>query len=481
MKHFRLKNGLTALLLAGTAFNAAPVAAQNSDTLVIARSMDVNSLDPARAFCDTCQFYLTAVYETLLTLAAVAVILLPRRIAPFCALLAIQLVEIMYRAPVVSNHWWMSGVISLTLLGTLVASAPGGFSYQRWRRRFVSPLRAITLIVYFFGVFHKVNADFLDPEISCGVDLYRTLAGTYLTFLPQGAAASWFSIVGTLVVESAIPLLLIFKRTRLWGVILGVAFHYFLGFVPYSVYYNFSSALFALFWLWLEPDDHERVARRDSIYARLCAWRWPLTFLFLVFLAVGSTKMGGGKALWRHLYRIPWSVYGACCLWIAVAALRERRHTEPSVTTAHPPVYWTLVFPLLFMINGASPYLGLKTETSLAMYSNLRTEGGSSNHLIVRKTLDPFDRTQDIVTIVRSNDRLLRRLKKRRKGMLWFEFRDHLARRPKAMVVYELDGKRERIARAGDDPRFARREPWWIRKFVYFRSVDLDPRKRCSH
>ena len=70
MKHFRLKNGLTALLLAGTAFNAAPVAAQNSDTLVIARSMDVNSLDPARAFCDTCQFYLTAVYETLVTLDA---------------------------------------------------------------------------------------------------------------------------------------------------------------------------------------------------------------------------------------------------------------------------------------------------------------------------------------------------------------------------------------------------------------------------
>lgn len=43
--------------------------AQDSDTLVIARSMDVNSLDPARAFCDTCQIYLSATYETLVTLA----------------------------------------------------------------------------------------------------------------------------------------------------------------------------------------------------------------------------------------------------------------------------------------------------------------------------------------------------------------------------------------------------------------------------
>jgi peptide/nickel transport system substrate-binding protein len=36
--------------------------------LVIARDMDINSLDPARAYCDTCQIYLTAVYETLITL-----------------------------------------------------------------------------------------------------------------------------------------------------------------------------------------------------------------------------------------------------------------------------------------------------------------------------------------------------------------------------------------------------------------------------
>lgn len=60
----------TALLLGTTSalmFGSA-VAAQ--DTLVVGRSMDVNSLDPSRAFCDTCQIYLTAVYEPLITLGA---------------------------------------------------------------------------------------------------------------------------------------------------------------------------------------------------------------------------------------------------------------------------------------------------------------------------------------------------------------------------------------------------------------------------
>ena len=70
MMQRKFKHGLTAIALAGTALFAPPAQAQGSDTLVIARSMDVNSLDPARAFCDTCQFYLTAVYETLVTLGA---------------------------------------------------------------------------------------------------------------------------------------------------------------------------------------------------------------------------------------------------------------------------------------------------------------------------------------------------------------------------------------------------------------------------
>ena len=39
-----------------------------SRTLVIARDMDVNSLDPQRAWCDTCQIYNSSVYESLLTL-----------------------------------------------------------------------------------------------------------------------------------------------------------------------------------------------------------------------------------------------------------------------------------------------------------------------------------------------------------------------------------------------------------------------------
>lgn len=67
-----LRTSATAPLLAASVSLLTPAGAmaQESETLVIARSMDVNSLDPGRAFCDTCQIYLSSVYETLVTLDA---------------------------------------------------------------------------------------------------------------------------------------------------------------------------------------------------------------------------------------------------------------------------------------------------------------------------------------------------------------------------------------------------------------------------
>jgi peptide/nickel transport system substrate-binding protein len=57
-----------AVAIAGASLR--PVCAADNVPLVIARDMDLNSLDPARAFCDTCEIYLAAVYEPLVTLDA---------------------------------------------------------------------------------------------------------------------------------------------------------------------------------------------------------------------------------------------------------------------------------------------------------------------------------------------------------------------------------------------------------------------------
>jgi peptide/nickel transport system substrate-binding protein len=63
------KAALMSLALATAILAMQPGAARAEErALVIARDMDVNSLDPARSWCDTCQIYNTSVYEQLVTL-----------------------------------------------------------------------------------------------------------------------------------------------------------------------------------------------------------------------------------------------------------------------------------------------------------------------------------------------------------------------------------------------------------------------------
>jgi peptide/nickel transport system substrate-binding protein len=70
MRAGQMKAALALGVAVSLAGLAAPTRAADTRPLVVARNMDITSLDPARSFCDTCQIYLSAVYQTLVTLAA---------------------------------------------------------------------------------------------------------------------------------------------------------------------------------------------------------------------------------------------------------------------------------------------------------------------------------------------------------------------------------------------------------------------------
>lgn len=67
-----------ALLLAACGSDSGSGGGGSGSPLLIARGMDINSLDPSRAYCDTCQIYMTAVYETLIGLDKDNKTLVPR-------------------------------------------------------------------------------------------------------------------------------------------------------------------------------------------------------------------------------------------------------------------------------------------------------------------------------------------------------------------------------------------------------------------
>ncbi|WP_285674312.1 ABC transporter substrate-binding protein [Paralimibaculum aggregatum] len=61
---------LAALALLGLGAGLPGPAAAQDDTIVIARDNDFNTLDPSRSWCDSCQIYLTAVYDQLVRVGA---------------------------------------------------------------------------------------------------------------------------------------------------------------------------------------------------------------------------------------------------------------------------------------------------------------------------------------------------------------------------------------------------------------------------
>jgi hypothetical protein len=306
------------------------------------------------------------------------------------------------------------------------------------------------------------------------------------------------SIYATLVIEAAIPLLLLFGCTRGLGVLVGLLFHEILSLNPISGFYNFSAMMIALFLLFAREDFVERL-RETFRSSRPRAWLqrlkdqefavWRLVAYALV-LAIGL--LVASHLFWefpsRRVFGWLWIPYSAAAI-LAFAALGDwRMRGDRGVFRVE--YNFLLVVPFLIFVNGLSPYLGLKTETSFAMYSNLRTEGGATNHLFMPSRIQVFDYQRDLVEIVSSSDRTMQRKAGTERLMTFFEFHDYLSRHPDARISYvrrytgpsgETSSWEKNIGRAGDDPKLSIPIPRWKRKLLYFRDVSKGERQACMH
>jgi hypothetical protein len=198
-------------------------------------------------------------------------------------------------------------------------------------------------------------------------------------------------------------------------------------------------------------------------------------------LGSGVNMVWGKLSYWSGywlllLYLFPLGLYA--WLWY-----RERRYFEPSEHSFSPiPVlFW--VFPALLIFDGINPYLGLKTDTAFAMYSNLRSEGGTTNHLIWRHPLDLANYQEDLVQIVDSSDPALKAAAKRGWPLPFFDLRRRISSLAKEggkniSVSYVRNGQLVQVEKAELDPELATRPPLLERKLLLFRAIT---REGCPH
>jgi len=284
------------------------------------------------------------------------------------------------------------------------------------------------------------------------------------------------AIYGTLAVEAAIPALLVFRRTGWLGIALGIVFHGALGLnTRVAPFYNFSSVLFASYALFL-PDDYPEMVRKAIPPSTRRVATWILRAAVLAAVAFGLAR-GGAWPRDSDALRAVWAVYCAALLaWFAAAGWRSRSGGRVALIGRNPLL---AVLPCLMLLNAMSPYLGLKTETSFAMFSNLRTEGDLGNHLLLAGLPQLASYQQPLVEVLDSSDPGLERVSKSPMRFVFFEFRAYTSRHPNASVVYRLGDQVHRVPRIADDPLLSSAPPTWQRKLLFFRLVDTTG--RCRH
>jgi hypothetical protein len=148
------------------------------------------------------------------------------------------------------------------------------------------------------------------------------------------------------------------------------------------------------------------------------------------------------------------------------------------------------VFPLLVLLNGASPYLGLKTRGCWAMFSNVRTElrweGDESNHFLVPSSLKIAGFQEDLVRVVKSSDPKLADLAERGDHRPFFEFRRYISTQASwgitdLQVTYIRGGVKRSVANAENDPELSKPYPYLMSKLLIFGDVSAGPRQRNRH
>ncbi len=410
----------------------------------------------------------------------VALFLFPLSRRIFLLLMLCMAVDAWRQMPSLSNHTILKNTF---LLALLLSGAWHALRGGRWRDFLAdaAPIgRAALVTMYVFGVFHKINTDFLDPTVSCAVVLWRDMPG-FLNNWVQFSLFRYAAIYGTLVIETAVLCCLLIPRSRHVGIILGIAFHAMLAMSGYAIYAPFSTLTIALHLLFLDRDSAREIVESGFWRTAMARLRHPFGFaVFALWL------LGLGLLSWNGAYGsvgVLW-LPASALLCYAIALYGKAMPAESGRRMLWSRLWWLNSISALFFLSCFAPYLGLKTAQSMNMFANLRLEAGTSNHLVFRSAASqPFGYLADTVEIVHvSGSAYLSRVRSEGLRLTWYGLLDRLERDPAVRVSFRRDGRLyvdQSAATLAEEIELLL-HPRWVRRVFHFNPVDVASPKHCA-
>lgn len=408
--------------------------------------------------------------------AAGWVLLRPSSVGRLLLLITAEVVTVGADMPNVGDHILLVAIVGTGVLaqgvwmGVQRRGLPGaGELFER-----VAPLlRAAAVILYAAAALSKMNSAFFDPEISAAGEMLSRIAWID----PAALVGEWrveAAIVSTVAVEVLLAVLLAIPRTRVAGLVVGGGFHVVLalaGNVP------FAAVMLALYVGFLPAEAPRRA--RAAIGARFERGAWgrlgskPAWVDALVLaLLVGAWQLAGAledadpaavETLLDNGTRIVIIalVAVAAALWVRVRASappgQRNWSAAPGTVRRLSPIL--AIGVVILVANSLSPYLGLKSQTSFNMFSDLRTEAGRWNHVLVPESVRIFGYQDDLVQISGSNDSVLSRYGESGELVVRYELDRYLRRHSGAYATTaSVDGSVPRLL-TGEEGKSAPLQP----------------------
>lgn len=392
--------------------------------------------------------------------------------AVFLTMISIQTIEMWQQMPTISSHAILLLFLMVTLLLTgFYTLFKRGYDTKSYYNSFAPSGRWILVIMYTFGIFHKINTDFLNPASSCASALWASLP--FPNLITQSTTLHYLAIYSTFIIEGLVLIALFSKNYRRYAILLGCFFHLFIMLSPFAYYGAFSFLSLTLHSLFLGKESLENL--KNSKLAGLISRnthqiQTSMLLYILVTVAIAFNKDITPLTFMAALLSL--FVFGCIILY------GQRQYLEPN----HPlkANAFTYAVALTFFINCAMPYAGLKTHQAMSMFSNLHLEGNRSNHLLIDASAQKFDYLKETVRITRiqKNDKLLNIPKF---DIVYHDLLAHMKDDPERYYSYIKDDKFYKDISYSKIKTEVNKTvlPAFIRKVFFFTGVDYSQPKSC--
>ena len=403
---------------------------------------------------------LTAILAFISFVFATLLILRPQRNLFWAGTAAGLTAQIVSVIPMINNHSTLFAALGVALLVSLASNrfSPKG-DIQNWFARSEPFLRLVFLMGYGSAAIAKLNAGFFDSTVSCANSMAKEVYAWFPLILPIFdwtvlpyivAAAELFVFVG-----------LIFKVTRPWAISIAVLFHFALSLNLSSAALAFNPALFATLPLFLtqKATDNLVVVGRtiqNRITRHLRSFQiGVVAFIVIAYAFFFLVPLSNLQYYSRFLIT---TIFSLTMIAILIGSSLGWRKESLSDRLTKVPGILAWVTVAVLALNSASPYLGGKTGSTFTMYSNLKVEGGVSNHFLIPR-LPIKTQQDDLVEIKYSSHQKLMSFKENGEKVNWLVLQQLAKKLPDASVSYVRDGKTYQVAHMGEDPALMNMDP----------------------